>query len=241
MKYFLFFLALTVFYDCTRTALKPVVNYYPGRPVKAPAVLPGDTVSYLALGDSYTYGVGVQPDQSYPFQLAALLRDSGYLIKDPTVIAFQGWTVNDLLTAIMAKNPGKKFDFVTILIGANDENKHTDLNLYTTRLDNLITQAITYAAGYGNRVFVISIPDWSVTPFANGMDKAQIRDDVARFNTINQFESTRLGAHYIDITALSEQLAADPTMSVSDGLHPSAKAHALWAKQIQANVMASFK
>lgn len=207
----------------------------------APPVVTGDSVAYLALGDSYTYGVGLSQDQSYPFQLAAQLRDQSYLAEAPLVVAFQGWKAADLLAGIASRNITKKFDFVTILIGVNDENKGTDPKLYTMQLDSLINEATAFANGYSNRVFVISIPDWSVTPFATGMNISQIKMGVALFNSINEAESKRLGANYIDTGAISEKAATDPTLTGSDGLHPSAKGYALWVNQLQGSVIASFK
>lgn len=206
----------------------------------APPIVTGDSVAYLALGDSYTYGVGLPQNQSYPFQLAAQLKGQSYLAKDPMVIAFQGWKAGDLLAGIAAHNITKKFDFVTILIGVNDQNKGTDPKLYTMQLDSLINEAIAFANGYSNRVFVISIPDWAVTPFATGMNISQIKMGVALFNSINEAESKRLGANYIDISAISEQAATDPTLTGPDGLHPSAKGYTLWVQQLAPVVTSAF-
>lgn len=207
----------------------------------APPVVTGDSVAYLALGDSYTYGVGLPQDQSYPFQLTAQLITQRYLAKDPLVVAFQGWKAADLLSGIASRNISKKFDFVTILIGVNDQNKGTDPKLYTMQLDSLINEATAFANGYSNRVFVISIPDWSVTPFAVGMNTMQIKEGVALFNTINEAESKRLGANYIDIGAISEQAATDASLTGTDGLHPSAKGYALWVNQLGPLIVAKLK
>jgi lysophospholipase L1-like esterase len=231
-------LATALLTGCTKKPVViPPVKVPVGTVSTAPTINFNDSVSYLALGDSYTYGVGAPQNLSYPFQLASQLRSLGYLAKDPAVVAFEGWTAGDLLAALSAKKITSKFDFVTILIGVNDQNKGTDLTLYTTQLDNLITEAIAYAGGHSSRVFVISIPDWWVTPFAAGMDTSLIMNGVTRFNTINSFESERLGATYIDITAISEKAATDPTLTCSDGLHPSAKGYALWVSQIQGSIV----
>ncbi|MGZ3946354.1 MAG: SGNH/GDSL hydrolase family protein [Mucilaginibacter sp.] len=241
MKWFSALLIVTLFACNKKTGVIPSGTGSVDSKLTAPPVVTNDSVSYLALGDSYTYGVGLSQDQSYPFQLATQLKGENYLAKDPLVIAFQGWKAGDLLAGIAAHNITKKFDFVTILIGVNDQDKGTDPKLYAMQLDSLINEATAFANGYGNRVFVISIPDWSVTPFATGMNISQIKMGVALFNSINEAESKRLGANYVDISAISEQAATDPTLTGSDGLHPSAKGYSLWVNQLQGSVIASFK
>jgi lysophospholipase L1-like esterase len=241
MKWFSAILILTLFACNKNPELMPSGPGSVNSRLIAPPVGLNDSVSYLALGDSYTYGVGLSQDQSYPFQLAAQLKDQNYLAKDPMVIAFQGWKAGDLLAGIAARKITRKFDFVTVLIGVNDQNKGTDPKLYTMQLDGLITKAIAFANGYGSRVFVISIPDWSVTPFADGMNTSVIKTGLALFNSINESESKRLGANYIDISAVSEQAATDSTLTGPDGLHPSAKGYAQWGNQLQGSVIASFK
>lgn len=204
------------------------------------AIHPNDSVSYLALGDSYTYGAGVSQSGSYPYQLAALLSANHYLISAPQVVAFQGWTAADLLAGIGTADINRGFDFVTLLIGVNDENKGSNLTTYTAQVGQLITQAIAYARGYSKRVFVLSIPDWSVTPFATGMDKAKIKADVAMLNAINEAECKKMGAIYVDISTVQALAANDATLTAGDGLHPSAKMYALWVGQLLPAIEASF-
>jgi hypothetical protein len=79
-------------------------------------------------------------------------------------------------------------------------------------------------------VLVLSIPDWGVTPFAAGRDRAAIAAAIDRFNVINREESERAGVHYIDITPMSRRAAADRTLVAHDGLHPSGPMYADWAQ-----------
>lgn len=236
-----FVLILLILFGCgKKNGVVPAVDTTINNSQTPPAIHPKDSVSYLALGDSYTYGSGVAQIQSFPYQLAAELHGQNYLISDPRVIAFQGWTAADLLTGIRTANITRTFDFVTLLIGVNDEHGGTDHATYTTQVDQLITQAIAYARGYSRRVFVLSIPDWSVTPFAAGMDRAKIKADVAAFNSINEGECKKFGANYLDISAISELAADDPSLTAGDGLHPSAKMYALWVGQLLPVVQGSF-
>lgn len=57
---------------------------------------------FLALGDSYTIGEGVEVDESWPAQLARRLRARGTNADDPDVVAKTGWTTDELAIALDA-------------------------------------------------------------------------------------------------------------------------------------------
>lgn len=59
--------------------------------------------TYLALGDSYTIGEGVDPEQSFPYQLVSRLNESGVKTLKPEIVAVTGWTTRDLLRGIAEK------------------------------------------------------------------------------------------------------------------------------------------
>ena len=78
--------------------------------------------SYLALGDSYTIGEGVTEAERWPVQLTDNLRDRGYKVAPPKIIAQTGWTSRNLFKAMEKElNYTRKFDLVSILIGVNDQ------------------------------------------------------------------------------------------------------------------------
>jgi lysophospholipase L1-like esterase len=240
MRLFACFFIVLAFSGCKKTsAVIPFALSSTTAP--EPAILPADSVSYLALGDSYTYGLAVSQNESFPFQLDSALKQNGYKAANPVVIARFGWTSADLLAGVTAADLTQKFDFVTLLIGVNDQNKGVNTETFTSNLDQLIGQAVVLAKGNSNRVFVISIPDWSVTPFAANMNTAEISAGVQLFNTVNQVEAGKFKVNYIDISALSDLAATDPSLTSYDGLHPSAKMYALWANQFYGNIIASFK
>src|SRR5580692_1635543 len=60
---------------------------------------------YLALGDSYTIGESVDPEDRYPVQVMRLLAQRDHLaIGDPEIVAVTGWTTGNLLEALTAVN-----------------------------------------------------------------------------------------------------------------------------------------
>ena len=187
-------------------------------------------MKYLALGDSYTIGEGVAADARWPVLLARALRDDGVAIDDPRIIATTGWTTDELSAAIDAAEPLGDWDFVTLLIGVNNQYRGRGLDEYRAQFEALLHRAIAFAAGRSDRVLVLSIPDWGVTRFGaeSGRDLAQVSREIDAFNDAARDISTRDGVAFVDIAPVSRVRGPEPAMQAEDGLHPSAAMHALW-------------
>ncbi|MFN3311344.1 MAG: GDSL-type esterase/lipase family protein, partial [Thermomonas sp.] len=121
---------------------------------------------YLALGDSYTIGEGIHADGRWPQQLAAGLRAAGIAVAEPRILATTGWTTDELSAAMDAAEPLGQWDLVSLLIGVNNQYRGLPLAEYARSFDALLARATALAAGRAERVLVLSIPDWGVTPFA---------------------------------------------------------------------------
>jgi lysophospholipase L1-like esterase len=186
--------------------------------------------SYLALGDSYTVGESVPAEQRWPVQLAGLLGEAGYDVGEPRSVARTGWTTGELQAAIEKEDLAQTYDLVSLLIGVNNQYRGYSLETYRAEFARLLEQAITFAGGDPLRVLVLSIPDWSVTPYAEGRDRESIAAAIDAFNRANREETEKQGASYIDVTPTSRQAAQDLSLIAPDGLHPSGKMYAEWAK-----------
>lgn len=185
---------------------------------------------FLALGDSYTIGEGVPPDQRWPLQLAGLLQSRGLARLDTQIIARTGWTTAELVAAVRAADPRGPFDLVSLLIGVNNQYRGLPLEQYQLEFKQLLDQAQDFAGGQPGRVLVLSIPDWGCTPFAAGRDRARVAEEIDCFNAVNALETAEAGARYIEITALTRRLADEPTWLAADGLHPSGAQYDQWAE-----------
>jgi len=193
---------------------------------------------YLALGDSYTIGESVDPSERWPAQLTARLRERGFTLDDPLIIATTGWTTGDLSRALVQTGPLGPFDLVTLLIGVNNQYRGRSEEEYHHQFRGLLQRAVAYAGDDATRVIVLSIPDWSVTPFASALGAEpssldRIAAAIDRLNAINQAEAERSGAYYIYVTSLSREATADRTLLAADGLHPSGKMYARWVKLVE--------
>ncbi|WP_158989673.1 SGNH/GDSL hydrolase family protein [Mucilaginibacter sp. L196] len=197
-----------------------------------------DTIRYLALGDSYTIGEAEPLAESFPYQLTDTLKNLGFKAQNPLIIATTGWTSLDLISAISAHAPlQNNYDFVTLLIGVNDQYQGGSQTAYRSNFIQLLHTAIAYAKGDKTRVFVLSIPDYGVTPFAGGED-ATIGPQIDAFNAINLQESYNAGVNYLDITGISREAATNSALIAPDGLHPSALMYAQWVAKLFPMVIA---
>lgn len=190
---------------------------------------PKTNLGWLALGDSYTIGQSVGEAERFPAQTIDLLKAENLLFDAPEYIAITGWTTQNLLDGIAQQNPQGPYDVVSLLIGVNDQYQHFDTSGYRSRFTECLNKAIALAGNNKNHVFVLSIPDYSVTPFAQGMNTAQISKEIDEFNAINKAITEANNIIYIDITPSTRQAKTDASLIAADGLHPSGKEYAQWA------------
>ncbi|MDP9229235.1 MAG: SGNH/GDSL hydrolase family protein [Bacteroidota bacterium] len=192
--------------------------------------------TYLALGDSYTIGEGVSKQESFPYQTVQLLRKAGHDFMDPEIVAKTGWTSEDLINEIPKRKLASSYNFVTLLIGVNNQFQGRSVEEYSIQFENLLKQAIQFAGNNNQHVIVLSIPDWGATPFAEGRNREQIAKEINAFNKVNQSICEPYIIPYINITPGSRKALYDSTLITKDKLHPSSKEYAKWAKKISATI-----
>lgn len=188
--------------------------------------------SYLALGDSYTIGEGVEVDERWPVQLVQSLRDRGYKVAPPKIIARTGWTTRDLIRNIESEiNVQRDFDLVSILIGVNNQYQGRTTSEYEAELREIFKKAINHSRAGERGVFALSIPDYGVTPF--GEKNAEIiAIEIDRFNEIFRRMADEFGVTFFNITPISRQALTELNLIAADSLHPSGEMYKLWVENI---------
>ncbi len=196
------------------------------------------TLSFLALGDSYTIGESVPVYQSFPYQTVQLLRKKGMAVHAAEIVAKTGWTTDELMAGIDKTVFEKNYDIVTLLIGVNNQYRGKSADAYAIEFEALLNKAIAFVAGNKKQVYVLSIPDWGATPFAEGRDRKKIASEIDVFNSINKKITEARGVKYISITEGTREVPSNPKLVAKDGLHPSGDDYARWAEKLSTAIMA---
>ena len=193
--------------------------------------------SYLALGDSYTIGEQVLFAENFPNQTVQQLRKSGFGLYAAEIIAKTGWTTDELSNAIESTTFLKKYDIVSLLIGVNNQYRGRTATEFKIEFEHLLQKAIQFGDNKPSRVFVLSIPDWGVTPFAEGRDRKQVANEIDAFNAVCQSSATDFQTHFINITSSQRADGNNTAFLTADGLHPSGMEYKKWSDKLTDGIL----
>ena len=187
---------------------------------------------YLALGDSYTIGESVAEELRWPNQLVEQLNQKEKVFDRATIVAKTGWTTDELLEGMKNSNLKERYDFVSLLIGVNNQYRGRSQENFKAEFTVLLEKSIALAGGKKERVFVLSIPDWGVMPFAKGRNQEQIGLEIDQFNAIIKKVCALYAVSFYDIAPISRRATNQTELIASDGLHPSGKMYGLWVEEV---------
>ena len=190
---------------------------------------------YLALGDSYAIGESVAEDLRWPNQLVEQLNQKEKVFDRATIVAKTGWTTDELLEGMKNSNLKERYDFVSLLIGVNNQYRGRSQENFKAEFTVLLEKSIALADGKKERVFVLSIPDWGVMPFAKGRNQEQIGLEIDQFNAIIKKVCALYAVSFYDITPISRRATNQTELIASDGLHPSGKMYSLWVEKVRSH------
>jgi lysophospholipase L1-like esterase len=188
--------------------------------------------SYLALGDSYTIGESVPLHENFPYQLVQSLRRSGLAFQAPEIIAKTGWSSSELAEQILHTKLNETYDFVTLLIGVNNQYRGLPVDEFQSDFAFLLRKAIHLSGEHPDHVIVLSIPDWGVTPFAADQAGKKIGEAIDKFNAVCEAGAKQMNVHYVNITEETRKAKKDHSLLATDKLHYSGKEHAIWAEKV---------
>ena len=187
--------------------------------------------SFLALGDSYTIGEGVEESKRWPNQFIDIAYEKGLYFEKPKIIAQTGWKTYDLLNAINETNFTKKYDYVSLLIGVNNQFNSRSIYEFEEDLDKIMDKIDIIRKNNGSTI-IISIPDWGYTPFAESYNRDTISYEINLFNKSLKNFADKNDIKYVDVTEISRKTLNEDDLLASDNLHPNGLMYFEWAKKI---------
>lgn len=188
--------------------------------------------SFLALGDSYTIGEGVEIEESWPFQLVERLRERGLRVAPPKIVAQTGWTTRNLIRNMEQEVAiHREFDLVSILIGVNNQYKGRSLAEYEEQLREIFRKAISHSRQRERGVFALSIPDYGVTPFGEA-NAERISLEIDQFNATFRRVAEEFDVAFYNITPITREAATNPNLLANDSLHPSPLMYRFWVEEV---------
>ncbi len=200
---------------------------------------PSDEVHYLALGDSYTIGQSVSPEERWPEQFAGSLETR---LSRSIVVEYRartGWTSDELISSLRnTATDRQSYDLVSLLIGVNNQFRGYDFSRYTSDVPELIDRALEFTEGQAERVFVLSIPDYGYTAYGSRIDpqeRAAIEHELNAYNSWMKTYVENRGIAFFEITDITRRGITNPELIADDGLHPSGEAYRLFAERIILN------
>ena len=188
------------------------------------------SLTYLALGDSYTIGESVKDELRWPNQLAKQL-EGVVSIGQPKIIATTGWTTDELMKGIVEANLEGQYDIVSLLIGVNNQYRGYPFAQYEKEFVELMEIAESRMKA-GGTLFVVSIPDYGVTPFGQKKDPGKIGKELDEYNAYAKSVAEERGYPFFNITEISRKALEDSSLVAKDELHPSGKMYTQWVESM---------
>jgi len=192
------------------------------------------SLTYVALGDSLTAGVGTDKYQdSYPYLLAQYFagNDDRVTLKDRAV---PGVKTSELLSGILPSATRDNPDIVTILIGVNDVHGFVSLKEFRSNYDNILQNLTSKTKA---KIYVINIPSIGANNLLLPPYNYLFDYRTNQYNKIIKELATKYSVKYIDLyTPTRDLFKSNGSHYATDFFHPSAQGYKIWADLIYADI-----
>jgi acyl-CoA thioesterase I len=176
----------------------------------------GPTKTILVLGDSLSQGFGLTPGEAYPMLLAKKLRAAGLNFQVTNASAAGGTTEGGLER--LPAHLKRKIDIFIVELGINDAFRGVPVD----QIQNNLQQIIDKVKGRNPRARVViagmQLPNYATDDYVSAFGK--MFADLAAKN----------GAALVPY--LLQSVAGDPSMNLSDGIHPNADGQKILAETV---------
>ena len=187
------------------------------------------SITYVAIGDSLTAGVGVDEYQkSFPYlvaeKMSAKVSTMGTIVhlKDR---AYPGFKTRDVKGALLDEAIKDNPDVITLLIGVNDIHGNISKKVFKANYQNILKRLTSETKA---KVYVIGLPYLGTNTLLLPPYRTYFKLRTDEFNEVIKDITAEYGVTYIELPS-SDSYSAD-------SFHPSAEGYATWAETIYARI-----
>jgi len=180
------------------------------------AVYAGPAKTILVLGDSLSQGFGLAPNEAYPMLLAKKLRAAGLSFQVTNASAAGGTT-----EAGLERLPGhlkRKIDIFILELGINDAFRAVPVDQIQNNLQQIIDKVKTRNPQVRIVIAGMRLPNYATDDYVSAFGK--MFADLAAKNDVAL------------VPYLLQSVAGDPSLNLSDGIHPNAAGQRVLAETV---------
>ncbi|MBU0463437.1 MAG: arylesterase [Proteobacteria bacterium] len=185
-------------------------------PGRIPSLFAGDTgVKVVILGDSISAGLGVEPEQAFPFLVQDMLKQKGFAFVKITNGSISGSTTAGATSRLKWYLKSKP-DILVLALGANDGLRGLSTDLMTQNLE----KSIILAKKNGIKVILagMKIPPNYGAEYAKAFESS--------FVSLAQKHDLPF------IPFLLKDVAGKAFLNQADGIHPNPEGHKIIASTV---------
>jgi lysophospholipase L1-like esterase len=187
------------------------------------------SITYVALGDSLTAGVGVDAyTSSYPYLLAKDIAKGGAAVTlDPYAVpgVRSQYVIDNFLEKAIARDP----DIVTLFIGINDIHGNVPASVFRKHYATIL-EALSQKTDA--KIYAINLPYIGTSGLINAPMRYYFAWRIATYNEIIKELAAEYGATYVDLYAAQLPHELDPSYYAADAFHPNALGYTVWSQRI---------
>jgi acyl-CoA thioesterase I len=186
-------------------------SVFSAQPVQA-----GPTRTILVLGDSLSQGFGLAPNEAYPMLLGKKLRAAGLNFQVTNASAAGGTTEGGLER--LPAHLRRKIDIFILELGINDAFRGVPVDQIENNLQQIIDKVKTRNPRVRVVIAGIQLPNYTTD------------DYVTAFGKMFANLAAKNGATLVPY--LLQSVAGDPSLNLSDGIHPNAAGQKVLAETV---------
>jgi len=192
------------------------------------------TLTYVALGDSLSAGVGADKyEESFPYLLGQYLAGNDYQITLKNH-SLPGAKTADLLAELLPAAIKDNPDIITLLVGVNDVHGGVSNQEFADNYEQILKR-LTVETKAG--IYIINLPRLGANNLLLPPHNYRFDSRTQEFNKIIQELAAKYQIKYIDLYTYTHSLFRKPGAHyASDLFHPSAEGYKIWADLIYADL-----